>query len=694
MTISFSQAASALTFISSCQTLSTPGETYQLTTSVTSTGTCMNIAATGITLDCVGFTMTGNQAFGGVGANINAPNGIVQNCNIANFREGVNVNNAANSLVTSNTITTGSVGVRLVNSPSTTVSGNAITNFALNSLLGAGVFIPLPFSTASHNSIITGNTLTTTNQFGVGIRVDTANGIVAANNAIHMPVTTGAGIVIVGNNSNVTSNTVEGALGIAAGGGFIFQTPFTGYGILVANNTVSNGTASNSVGILVGAANGAVIEWNNITNFTSVNFTNTTGIILGSTNNSNVTSNRLSQVVSGIIVTNPAGGRSFGNRMENNHVSQFYRDSFLLNLADSNTLLTNTAKGFGFQTEAGFHLVNSNFNLIRYNLGYMNPSSSGIIGISFGNSTNNTMYNNTMSFSSFVGLRTDATPGTVLLSWDIICPNIIADAFCLAGGTTSGTFFTSVGTACTGTVIACASPASLFYTAQTINITNVTGPYGTAFAGITIDSLVASTGGTTMTVQPVGDNIFVTNNGPGTISMIVYKSGVPTTVSINPASTVNLVGPGGLVGDLVIRPTVGAPSLTANSGSPDKGFPVLIRKTFISGNGSNTSNAPANIQLAEQKYGNIVLSATGSSSADTRFNSLIVDGFDYSSSGPNLFLLAPQGRLMIARDEAEGKSCAPFPLVLLPQPLNLITVTYTKNLVSGAWSCTITRGPS
>lgn len=61
-----SGSVNALTNVSACGTLSTAGETYQLTQDITSAGTCFTIGANNITLDCVGHSVTGNGTGYGV----------------------------------------------------------------------------------------------------------------------------------------------------------------------------------------------------------------------------------------------------------------------------------------------------------------------------------------------------------------------------------------------------------------------------------------------------------------------------------------------------------------------------------------------------------------------------------------------------------------------------------------------------
>ena len=79
----------ALIQINSCQDLNIINETYNLTNSLNSNGTCFSISAENITLDCnFKNSITGN--YSGVGIQINNYNNIIiKNCKIKNFMDGI-----------------------------------------------------------------------------------------------------------------------------------------------------------------------------------------------------------------------------------------------------------------------------------------------------------------------------------------------------------------------------------------------------------------------------------------------------------------------------------------------------------------------------------------------------------------------------------------------------------------------------
>lgn len=86
--------------VSSCGSLDKTGAIYILDQSVSISGTCFNIAANNVTLDCDGYSIVGNNT--GYGVYSNGNTGLtIKNCNIRNFYIGVNLINS-NFLVYNN----------------------------------------------------------------------------------------------------------------------------------------------------------------------------------------------------------------------------------------------------------------------------------------------------------------------------------------------------------------------------------------------------------------------------------------------------------------------------------------------------------------------------------------------------------------------------------------------------------------
>jgi hypothetical protein len=82
-----------------CRDLNVTGETYVLANNVNSTVTCFNVSKANVTLDCAGFSLTGNNATGQYGVYSTVFNTTIKNCWISNFSTGVYLNNATNATV-------------------------------------------------------------------------------------------------------------------------------------------------------------------------------------------------------------------------------------------------------------------------------------------------------------------------------------------------------------------------------------------------------------------------------------------------------------------------------------------------------------------------------------------------------------------------------------------------------------------
>ena len=83
-------SANAETNVTTCQDMTVAGETYTMHANAAINGsTCFTIAAANITLDCNGYTTTGNDIVGTYGVYSDQFNTTVRNCNISDFDYGV-----------------------------------------------------------------------------------------------------------------------------------------------------------------------------------------------------------------------------------------------------------------------------------------------------------------------------------------------------------------------------------------------------------------------------------------------------------------------------------------------------------------------------------------------------------------------------------------------------------------------------
>ena len=136
----------AATNVSSCMTLSTPHEIYTLNQSVNSAGTCFNITANNITLNCQGYSINYSQISLGFAVNlINYNQTTIKNCQF--YDTGIDnsfaiyFNNAKDGKINNNSfslLSNSSLGVYLRNSSdSTTISRFMEINLPVRLVLAA-----------------------------------------------------------------------------------------------------------------------------------------------------------------------------------------------------------------------------------------------------------------------------------------------------------------------------------------------------------------------------------------------------------------------------------------------------------------------------------------------------------------------------------------------------------------------------
>ncbi len=123
--------------LSSCGTLDSPNTIYVLTQNVSSSGTCMNITASNVTLNCQGFTINFSNSNSGAGVYSNSTNTTVKNCVIIQGSEqedsyGIEFSISANKgTIDNNSITTNgtsSYGIYLNGADNNTITNTNTTS--------------------------------------------------------------------------------------------------------------------------------------------------------------------------------------------------------------------------------------------------------------------------------------------------------------------------------------------------------------------------------------------------------------------------------------------------------------------------------------------------------------------------------------------------------------------------------------
>ncbi|MEM7819075.1 MAG: sialidase family protein [Candidatus Aenigmatarchaeota archaeon] len=158
----------------SCSVLDQSGATYRLTANVNSAGTCFEIKADSITLDCQGYTINYSQSSTGYAINNSGgyDNITIKNCNIVQGNSTVSNSYAIyasgmdNSNIYNNTITTsGSSSYAIYLS---SASYNNITN---NTITTSGSYSYAVLLYSSSSNTFSNNTITTSGSYSDGITI-------------------------------------------------------------------------------------------------------------------------------------------------------------------------------------------------------------------------------------------------------------------------------------------------------------------------------------------------------------------------------------------------------------------------------------------------------------------------------------------------------------------------------------------
>ena len=295
-----------------CANLNVTGVTYNVTTNLSINNTnCFNITAASITLNCQGYTITGNNVTGTYGILSNSTSTNVKNCNINNFSTGIYFNGASNGTIqNSNANTSSGRGIYL-----TASSYNNVTNSTGSSNPNNGIFLD-----ANSNFNTLTNVVGISNS-NVGINIQTSSGNMIVNTT---GISIGSeGILLVSNSNNnniinaTATSTYIGLEIMSSSNNTVTNTRINAnsppFGALcfysnAQNNTVANSTingqatTNNAVGFNKGNNTGNILINNTILNATTLlfldanasknifywnNFTATNGVYVNDTNGTN-----------------------------------------------------------------------------------------------------------------------------------------------------------------------------------------------------------------------------------------------------------------------------------------------------------------------------------------------------------------------------------------------------------------------
>ncbi len=374
---------SATTYISDCDMgscgapgcqINMNGETYELTNDLTSTSTCIRILANDTTLDCKGYSITGNNSTGTFGIQSSQQNTTIRNCNVQNFTHGIYLNYSVRSLVEN------------TNSSTTAAGGRAIYLFY-----------------SQNSTVLNSNG---TSKLSTGIEFGGTSNSSIINSSGQCPLATGLGIYL----SSAHDNTIINSFGYSYG--------YSGIMLYISHrNRIINstGNSTNNAGITI--SNGAA---HNVFNGTIAASVTNRGIYIPEGNNNTIDCQgraitgggssygiHLYSAASGnttIINCNIsnfqygiyAHSGTSGNRVENTNASGTI--GIFLYTSTKDNQITNT---IGSGTSFGIAVGTSARNLIANSTGYGGSS----YGISFYDVSHSTIINSTGLSNTGSGAR-------------------------------------------------------------------------------------------------------------------------------------------------------------------------------------------------------------------------------------------------------------------------------------------------
>ncbi len=388
--------------VSDCGVLNTTNTLYTLIANPpVSLVTCFNVTVDNVTLDCNGFTLTGDNSSASYGVYSNSSNTTIKNCNILNFSTGIYYDTNSNGTIQNiSTNTTRAVsgnngyGVYLYRTNWTN-----ITNSQANSSIGYGFFI----STNSNQNNITNSNGTSISSKAIYIYSGSKNnsiinstGASTSNFGIFLESSSNNSII----NSTGTSGTGSNARGI------VFDA--------VSNSTIinSNGIASGSYGIYIFSTSGTS-NYNQIINSTGKS-TSSIGIFFDTSAPKN-------------IITNSTGNSSSDSGIYTNaDYTQVINSTGIgtsafgsIGLASSHNVLTNST-GSSASIGAGIYAGNTN-NTITNSNGtgssdygiYLSSSNSTITNSNATSTSDYAVYITSSSNNTFKNLRANTSSSTL-----------------------------------------------------------------------------------------------------------------------------------------------------------------------------------------------------------------------------------------------------------------------------------------
>ena len=421
--------------LTACQNLSIANQLYTMGQSVSINGySCFNITAANVTLNCAGYTLTGNNTTNTYGVYSNQFNTNVQNCRIINFGTGIYLNSSAASY---STLSNNFINITYSTSCSASSEGchaiylrGAQNSTIQNNRLYANQYGLNLYNSASLNNL-TGNNASAT--FGA-IALSTSSN----NNTIQYSNASGnAAIYLISGSSNntVQNNTVSGTndiLYVTSSNNIVqynnaTSTNYRAISISGSNNTIqyNKAFASNQYAISLSSGSNNTIQYNNastVTNgiylssssnniiqYNNASASSSSAIALYSSSNSNVIQyNNASVSTSGnyaVYLSGSSSNNITGNTLNSSSVTSTDGTVYLTATSNSNRFTSNIINNTRTSANAERPIrINSGSSNTFFNNTVVSASSSSTpaIQISAASSGNNTFYRNNITSSIWV----------------------------------------------------------------------------------------------------------------------------------------------------------------------------------------------------------------------------------------------------------------------------------------------------
>ncbi|VVB73221.1 Periplasmic copper-binding protein (NosD) [uncultured archaeon] len=397
-----------------CGSLDESDAVYTLTRNVSSAGNCFMIAADNVTLDCNGYTLSGDSSGNGIDNSGGYDYTTVRDCIITNFSNGISFDGgASNGAIDNNTVSSNNFGVFLqTGSNNNTLTGNRVV-----SNINRGIYISSCFNStvANNNASLDGN---------VGIELSGSGNSTVIGNTVDSNVYGGASGILLGSSSgnNVSDNTVANT----NGNGIRLESN-SGHNSII-NNTVSGnndgivfsgGSDNNAAGNNVSLNNGIGVWFiGSSSNALSDNtVTNNNGICVflfsssGNTAHGNTISSTGDQS-HGIRLDSSSGNNFTGDSVTN--YGAYAKGIWLINSSIDNIFTNETVATQGSAASARSVILQtgSNSNTFSRNTVTCTNSTAVYLNSCTGNRIYNNFLNGTISVDSNVNVwNTTMTAG-------------------------------------------------------------------------------------------------------------------------------------------------------------------------------------------------------------------------------------------------------------------------------------------